>query len=500
MTSEIPERTIVTSILEESADATERRYADVPRASALVEIRADHLRPAEIAGLVRRAPRPVIVTARAPRDGGRFTGSEGERRALLAAALAAGAALVDVEWDGPLAGLAREAGAERVVISHHGGPCTRAALEGIYRAMAGGPPGRLKIVPRADAPAEAAALRDLLARSRTDGRRLAAFATGPAGLLSRVFACAWGAFATYGAGAEGRATAEGQPSAADLADVYRALEIGEHTRVFALAGRPVLSSPSPAMHAAGYRDAGIDAVFVPLETESLDDALAVCTGAGVGWVESLGVTIPFKERAAKIAAPGDPDVERSGAANTLLFPAGRPVAYNTDAPAALALLARAGELRGAAAAIVGAGGTARAIAAALRGAGARVTLYNRGAQRGAAAASAVGVAFAPLADLARAPWDVLVNATPLGRGGEEVLPATALKGRAVLDAAYAPRETPLVAAARAAGLAVADGVDLLAAQAALQFERMCGRRADPARMEAVARARLASAGARAGFP
>jgi shikimate 5-dehydrogenase len=64
----------------------------------------------------------------------------------------------------------------------------------------------------------------------------------------------------------------------------------------------------------------------------------------------------------------------------------------------------------------------------------------------------------------------------------------------VLDAAYARGETPLVGAARRAGLFVCDGADLLAAQAALQFERMTGRTADRAVMEARARARLRGAG------
>jgi shikimate 5-dehydrogenase len=45
----------------------------------------------------------------------------------------------------------------------------------------------------------------------------------------------------------------------------------------------------------------------------------------------------------------------------------------------------------------------------------------------------------------------------------------------VLDAAYGAEPTPLVRSARARGLAVADGFDLLEAQAALQFERLTGK-------------------------
>ena len=74
-------KAIVTSILEATAPAVERRFAEVPPGSAFVEIRADRLRAPDVAALVARAPRPAIVAARVPADGGSFDGSAGERRA-----------------------------------------------------------------------------------------------------------------------------------------------------------------------------------------------------------------------------------------------------------------------------------------------------------------------------------------------------------------------------------------------------------------------------------
>jgi shikimate dehydrogenase len=54
----------------------------------------------------------------------------------------------------------------------------------------------------------------------------------------------------------------------------------------------------------------------------------------------------------------------------------------------------------------------------------------------------------------------------------------------VLDVAYGSEPTPLVRAARARGLSVADGFDLLEAQAVLQFERLTGRTAPRGAMRA----------------
>jgi shikimate dehydrogenase len=95
------------------------------------------------------------------------------------------------------------------------------------------------------------------------------------------------------------------------------------------------------------------------------------------------------------------------------------------------------------------------------------------------------VASAALSALPGATWELLVNATPAGRGGEEVVLRRHLNGRLVLDAAYGPETTPLVRAARARGLLVADGLDLLGEQAALQFTRLTGR---PAPRDAMAAA------------
>jgi shikimate dehydrogenase len=81
-----------------------------------------------------------------------------------------------------------------------------------------------------------------------------------------------------------------------------------------------------------------------------------------------------------------------------------------------------------------------------------------------------------------------VQATPLGRLGEEVIPAEALAGRGVvLDVVYAPRPTPLRLAAAAHGVAALSGFDLLLAQAALQFRILTGRDADLDAMAAAGR-------------
>jgi shikimate 5-dehydrogenase len=121
---------------------------------------------------------------------------------------------------------------------------------------------------------------------------------------------------------------------------------------------------------------------------------------------------------------------------------------------------------------VGAGGAARAAAFALVRAGARVDVLARRAEQAREVAAATGSAGAGLEELARVPYDVLVNATPLGSGalpGESPVSARALRpGSVVFDIVYEPRVPPLLADARARA-ARRSTASVLVAQAAGQF-------------------------------
>ncbi len=77
-----------------SALGTARELASV---ATLVEYRLDLMADFDLAQLVARSPLPAIMTCRSPAEGGRFGGSERERRSLLQEAIALGAPLVDVE-------------------------------------------------------------------------------------------------------------------------------------------------------------------------------------------------------------------------------------------------------------------------------------------------------------------------------------------------------------------------------------------------------------------
>ena len=130
----------------------------------------------------------------------------------------------------------------------------------------------------------------------------------------------------------------------------------------------------------------------------------------------------------------------------------------------------------------GAGGAARADCAALVDAGSReVRLINRNRERAEILAARIGKAITVRDWAARAQElsgaGLLVNTTTLGMTGQpalelalDALPKTAV----VHDIVYAPLETPLLAAARARGHHVVDGLGMLLYQAQPAFEAWFG--------------------------
>lgn len=237
------------------------------------------------------------------------------------------------------------------------------------------------------------------------------------------------------------------------------------TKLVGLLGWPTSHSLSPAMQNAGFAAASLDWAYVPLPTPSalLGDAVR---GLAVMGFAGANVTIPHKQAVIEFCDELDEVARAAGSVNTLVFEAGRMLGSSTDGDAVTGQIDAAGRT----ALVLGAGGAALAVVEALERAGATVTMVSRS-----------DAAWPPSASGS----DILVNATPL----KDVLVVPPHAGLQVVDLAYLPdgRDTALVAAARAAGCVVVDGLDVLLAQGAASFERWTGVKAPVAAMRAALR-------------
>ena len=254
-------------------------------------------------------------------------------------------------------------------------------------------------------------------------------------------------------------------------------------------GHPIAHSRSPLIHGHWLREHGIDGTYERLDVAP-ERFEAFFRGLAASGFAGGNVTIPHKEAAHRLCDALTPRAQKIGAVNTLVVGAdGRVSGDNTDAPGLNAHLDRTlgpdwPEWTGDSAIVLGAGGAARAVVAGLAERGlSRIRIANRTPQRAQALAAiaperAAALAWADLPE-ALAEAGLLVNTTSLGMMGHPPLAVdlAPLPARAaVADIVYAPLETPLLAAARARGLATVDGLGMLLHQAVPGFEAWFGVR------------------------
>jgi 3-dehydroquinate dehydratase/shikimate dehydrogenase len=488
---------VAVSLTEETTAAVVDRMAELAPVADLFEVRADFVRDLDLAGVLAARTRPILLTCRAESEGGRFPDRDhAARRRLLSEAVARGYDLVDVEARSGFAEVVASKAGRGLVLSWHDLEGVPEDLEGIHARMAAQRPDVVKIAVTARSVADLGRLMAFAARrAGAFGARLVALAMGPLGVASRILGGRWGAPFTFASPEAGREAASGQLPAAVLADTYRVRSISRATRVYGLLGSDVLRSLSPAIQNRAFGARGLDAVYVPIQAESMEAFVSALPGLDLS---GFSVTRPYKSEILAHLDSLTPHAAEARSANTVVVQDGRLVGLSTDGDGILVPLRRRLDPAGRRVAILGAGGAARAAAFALVRAGARVTVAARRAEQGAELASAASCAAVGFESLAALEWDVLINATPLGSGtlpDRLPLPAGAIRpGAVVFDMVYEPRETPLLAAARSRGCVTIDGVEMLVAQAVGQFEAWSGTEAPVEAMTAAALAAAAEAG------
>jgi len=433
----------------------------------------------------------LLYTLRSRSESGAFEGSPERRKRRL---IEAGERydLVDLEAARDLSpDVLKAVPAEKRVLSWHGAATNVDGLKAIFERMAGVDAVLYKLIPTAvQAGDEIPPLQLLAGLERCD---VAAFAAGPVGAWTRLVAPRLGAPVVYGAlgpvpGAPGQITIR------RLREDFGLPELRPVERLFGIVGSPIDHSLSPRLHNAAYRALGIPALYLPFHAESFGDfwlevvESEVLEQIGLP-VRGLSVTTPHKEAALAVAAATSPRAELIGAANTLVWKDGVWEGESTDPDGVvLPLVARGIDLAARCAAVVGAGGAGRSAAEGLAAAGASVTLVNRNAERGERAAALLKLPFLPRDAFDPAAFDLLVNATTLGRGGDgadgergEELPFAVDRLRAgtvVVDLVYREAPTPLLRAAAERGpeaITVVDGREVLLYQALGQIRMMTGR-------------------------
>jgi len=196
----------------------------------------------------------------------------------------------------------------------------------------------------------------------------------------------------------------------------------------------------------------------------------------------MTVASPHKEAALLIAKMISHMARQAESANILVRHNGWWKADTTDPQVIyMASRERSVQVRHKRASVIGCGGAGRAIAAALVESGAGVTLINRGAERGRHASELLGLPYVPLLNFDAGGYDIVVNATPVGRDSDEVpFNLETLNDEVVvIDLVYGVKSTPLVDTTLAREQIAIDGCDVLVTQVLQQFRMMTGKEMPP---------------------
>ncbi|MDR1744893.1 MAG: type I 3-dehydroquinate dehydratase, partial [Planctomycetota bacterium] len=404
---------------------------------------------------------------------------DADRRAILLRAADSGCAYIDVETaDIPF--IAGKTPRSTLIVSMHDFAGTPENLIERVRELAALPADWVKFAVTHRHPADSVRVLDAIQKCP---KPCIGIAMGEGGLMTRVLGPAYGSRVTFGSLDAGSASAPGQPTAMDLATIYRVRDITRETRVYGLLGNPVAQSGGYRLHNRAFERLGFDGVYIPFLAESAEEFLDAIPGAIN--LHGLSVTIPHKPAALRWATRRSETAERIEAANTLSRTSAGWRADNTDMPGIFESVKSAADgmgmnLTGTDALILGAGGTTRAAGMALSLLGCRITLSARNPEKAWQIASRMGWEVEGLSAAVRATsWTAVANTTPVGmypNAGESLFPAENWRpDMLAFDAVHNPRQTRFLMDAALAGAATVDGVELFMRQAAEQFRLWTGR-------------------------
>src|SRR5262249_2977308 len=369
-------------------------------------------------------------------EGGRWPDDDPRRRLALLEGVKRGFDYVDVEYRSDYLNVMVEKAGRGLIVSYHDFEGMPEDLHALFTGMCARGADIVKIAVTPRSIADVGRLMAFAGEVAGGGTPFIPIALGPMGTLTRILAARAGAPFTYAAALAGMEAAAGQLPHSVLADLYRLRAISPQTRAYGILGSDVMRSLSPLLHNRAFAARNVDAVYVHLQAEALEPFIRSVPALGLS---GFSVTRPYKVEILRHLHEVEEEAAVCGSVNTVVVEDGKLRGSTTDGHGVVAPLKKRGDLKGRPVVILGAGRAARAAAFARARGGGAVTVLTRDPSKAAAVASAVGCAFGALTDVALYPWDIVINATPLGSSA-------------------APEETPVPAALHRPGTVAFDMV------------------------------------------
>jgi len=253
------------------------------------------------------------------------------------------------------------------------------------------------------------------------------------------------------------------------------MQFSPATKLTAVFGNPVIHSLSPALHNAIYENENVDAVMLAFGNPSIEKLVSAMRALPI---HLAAVTMPHKQAIMPLLDEIDGTAREIGAVNTVVNREGKLHGFNTDV-VGIADALHSVALKGSNALLIGAGGAARTVAYLLNREGAHLFCANRDRSQADELLGSFGGVFVEPADFGKTPFDVIVNATPIGMKSnvdESPFPEEYIKSdSAVFDLVYSPLQTKLLASAKRRGARTISGLTMFLAQGLEQERIWLGR-------------------------
>jgi 3-dehydroquinate dehydratase type I len=204
----------VSIMARDNPDALEKMARAEPLAD-FMEIRLDVMDRFDLNALISGANRPLIITHRSRREGGKGSAAHELRARYLLKAMEAGVEFVDVELSMPLdhrQQILRKRGKTKVIVSSHirNGTPPFPELEGLLRKTAATGADVVKIVTLARCMEDNLEVLRLIPLAQAMGQKIIVFCMGPLGKISRIASPLLGGFLTFASLEQDEPAAPGQ--------------------------------------------------------------------------------------------------------------------------------------------------------------------------------------------------------------------------------------------------------------------------------------------------
>ncbi len=464
----------------------------------IAELRADYLTPDEALN-IRKFPElakiPTILTVRRTSDGGTFSGGESGRTTIFARGLSFAEqdasknfAYVDLEEDFTVSSLqdAALAFGIKIIRSYHNMTDSNFDINEKMLSMKKTGFEIPKVACMANNLSDTTRIFNQM--KNVDYEHIVC-AMGNYGVTTRILAKQLGSFLTYCSppDADMMTNVIGHIDPIVLNERYAFRTMNKNTEIFGVAGYPLAKTDSPRIHNQGYRNHGLNAVYVPIKSKTVEEMMDFASEAGI---KGLSVTVPHKESVVPLIPETSKEVDIIGACNTIFKNKNTWTGYNTDVGGfkrALIEFVGTDNLKGKKVSLIGAGGSAKAVAHALYELECDVCIFNRTIIKARTIADKYGFKYAGLGlavhDLIEDYSELIIQTTPIGMGFVKDDPTESgdplefyiFSGtEMVYDIIYYPEKTPILERAEKAGCKISNGLNMLHYQAYEQFEIFTG--------------------------